>query len=96
MKVHLTPLALERLEILHGFVAEKNPAAADRALSAVLDALASLEAHPGIGHPAEEDPELRELLIPFAAAGYVALYRIDEQNKRAVMLSIRHYREAGY
>jgi plasmid stabilization system protein ParE len=50
---------------------------------------------PGIGRPAEDmEPEYREWMIDFGAAGYVALYRCDDST--AVILAVRHQREAGY
>lgn len=48
-----------------------------------------------IGRPAEDmEPEYREWMIDFGDSGYVALYRHDEQT--AVILAVRHQREAGY
>ena len=38
-------------------------------------------------------PEFREWLISFGDSGYVALYRFD--GEEAVILAIRHQREAG-
>ena len=50
---------------------------------------------PGIGRPAEEmEPEYREWPISFGDSGYVALYRLEGQT--AVILAVRHQREAGY
>lgn len=43
----------------------------------------------------DDQPVLRELLIPFGAAGDVALFDIDEANTVAV-LAIRHQREDDY
>jgi len=41
-----------------------------------------------------EQPDDRELFIPFGAAGYVARYRTD--GRTVVILAVRHVREAGY
>jgi plasmid stabilization system protein ParE len=50
---------------------------------------------PGVGRPVEDmDPEFREWLIPFGDSGYVSLYRFDGET--AVVLVVRHQREAGY
>jgi len=50
---------------------------------------------PGIGRPVDEmPPEFREWLIDFGDSGYVVLYRFDGQT--AVILAVRHQREAGY
>ena len=40
------------------------------------------------------EPEFREWLIEFGASGYVAMYRWDGET--AVVLAIRHQKEAGY
>ena len=39
---------------------------------------------------------LRELVIPFGAAGYVALYRHEPDDDQVMILAFRHQREAGY
>ena len=46
-------------------------------------------------HPATPDPFLRELVIPFGAAGYVALFEI-ESNGIVSILAVRHQREDDY
>jgi mRNA-degrading endonuclease RelE of RelBE toxin-antitoxin system len=38
---------------------------------------------------------LRELVIPFGAAGYVALFEIED-NETVTILAIRHQREEDY
>jgi len=51
--------------------------------------------HPEIGRPAEEmEPEYREWPINFGDSGYIALYRYDGET--AVILAVRHQKEAGY
>ena len=40
------------------------------------------------------DPEFREWLIDFGDSGYVVLYRLEA--RVAVILAVRHQREAGY
>jgi hypothetical protein len=55
-----------------------------------------LETHPEIGRPFPESPELRELIIAFGDAGYVALYRYEPDADCVYMLAFRHQREAGY
>ena len=50
---------------------------------------------PGIGRPGEDmAPGYRGWMIDFGDSGHVALYRCDEQT--AVVLAVRHQREAGY
>jgi hypothetical protein len=40
-------------------------------------------------------PLLRELIIPFGDAGYVALFEIDDP-RRISILAVRHQREEDY
>lgn len=90
-----SPAALRDVQRLYRFLAEKNPDAARRAVKAIRDAMKIVALQPGIGRPAEEmDPEYREWLIDFGDSGYVALYRLDGDT--AVVLAVRHQREAGY
>jgi plasmid stabilization system protein ParE len=42
-----------------------------------------------------DNPFLRELLIPFGAAGYVALFEIED-NETVTILAVRHQREDDY
>ena len=42
-----------------------------------------------------DNPLLRELIIPFGSAGYVALFEI-ENDKTVTILAIRHQREDDY
>lgn len=54
-----------------------------------------IAAHPEAGRPAAKmDPEFREWLIAFGGSGYLVLYRLD--GDQAVVLAVRHHREAGY
>lgn len=94
-QVIFAPSALRDLERLHDYLRPKNPAAAKRAATTIIDALQTLKQHPQIGRPAEDmDPEYRELLIGYGNSGYIALYRCDEQS--VTVLAIRHQKEAGY
>ena len=86
--------ALTNLDRLHRFLATKNPKAATRALHAVVNRLELLASHPRLGQVDPEQPDLRELFIPFGSAGYLARYRLD--GELVVVLAVRHAREAGY
>jgi plasmid stabilization system protein ParE len=90
-----SPPALQDVQRLHRFLAEKNPDAARRAVQAIRQGVKLLAKQPGIGRPAEDmEPEFREWLIDFGDSGYVAVYRYD--GRTAVLLALRHQREAGY
>ena len=78
------------------FLAGKNKRAAERAGQAIDNHLAHSETNPQIGRPFRDASELRELVLPFGDAGYVALYRSDPANDTVVVLAFRHQREAGY
>jgi plasmid stabilization system protein ParE len=74
----------------------KNPLAARRAGQAIEQRFLSLESNPQIGRPFNVFPELRELIIDFGDAGYVALYRYEADLDVVYLLAFRHQREAGY
>ncbi|MDD2468748.1 MAG: type II toxin-antitoxin system RelE/ParE family toxin [Desulfobulbus sp.] len=89
------PSALQDVQRVYRFLAEKNIDAAKRAAKAIREGVKILAHQPEIGRPMEEmDPEYREWLIDFGDSGYIALYRYD--GRMAVILAVRHQKEAGY
>lgn len=75
---------------------ETDWAVADRALEAIRNAIKSLELSPFSYRKATPgNPFLRELVIPFEATGYVALFEIDN-DKTVTILAVRHQREDDY
>jgi plasmid stabilization system protein ParE len=90
-----SPEALRDVQRLHRFLASKNAEVAKRAVKTIRDGVKVMAHQPGIGRPAEGmAPEFREWLIDFGDSGYIALYRCDAE--AAVILAVRHQREAGY
>ncbi len=90
-----TETAVAGLEQAYKFLAEKNEEAAIGAVAAIREKVLLLEQFPNAGRPAEDlEPEHRELFIPFGAAGYVLLYRIESSS--IYILAIRHQKEAGF
>ena len=90
-----SPPALQDVQRLYRFLAEKNIDAARRAVKALRQGVKLIAHQPGIGRPADEmEPQYREWLIGFGDSGYIALYRFD--GKTAVILAVRHQKEAGY
>ena len=86
---------LRDVQRLYGFLADKDEDAAQRAISAIRQGVKTIARQPGIGRPAEDmDPDYREWPIEFGGSGYVVLYRYHQQT--AVVLAVRHQREAGY
>ena len=92
-----SPSALADVQRLYRFLAQNNTDAARRAAKSIREGVKILALQPGIGRPAEEmEPEYREWIIDFGGSGYVALYRYEAETETAVILAVRHQREAGY
>ena len=98
-RVRFTREAESDLVRLYQFILDRDPTEwvlAERALEAIRHAIAGLEQSPFSYRKASaSDPLLRELIIPFGSAGYVALFEI-EGNDLVTVLAIRHQREDDY
>lgn len=101
-EVRLTPEALHDLERLFEFVIERelarvdgDLALAEEALSAIKSGLKVLERFPFTCRKAADSALLRELVIPFGAAGYVALFEVVDR-RTVVVGAVRHQREDDY
>ncbi len=95
-KVRFTPEAEGDLVRLYDFLLEKDLAAAERALDAIEAAVELLRFSPFSCRKAlSGNPFLRELIIPFGSAGYVALFEI-ESGSTVNVLAVRHQREDDY
>ena len=86
--------AADDLEALVDFLVSDMPEHAVQTVDLIMDALNILQDHPNIGRPLQLP--LRELVISRGRTGYVALYEYDAQADVAVVLAIRHQRQAGY
>lgn len=96
--VRYTPQAEEDLLRLYDFLLAQDLSAATEALQALTKAMDVLEIFPFScrkAQGAEENPFLRELIIPFGHAGYVALFEIEDV-KTVTILAVRHQRESDY
>jgi plasmid stabilization system protein ParE len=93
--VRFTPDAEDDLLRLFDFLLERDLAAAARAERAIRRALQLLGFSPFSCRKAGSDPLLRELVVPFGNAGYVALFRIEDA-RTITILAIRHQRESDY
>ncbi len=90
-----TPGALADVQRLYRFLAPKDADAARRAVQAIRSGMQILAHQPRIGRLVEDmEPEFREWLIDFGNSGYIALYHFD--GEAAVILAVRHQKEAGY
>ena len=87
--------ALRDIQRLYRFLADKNRNAANSAVQSIRQSMKILAQQPEIGRPADEmGPRFREWLINFGQSGYIAIYHYD--GTTAVILAVRHQREAGY
>ena len=94
--LRLTPRAANDLERLFIHLAERDQASAGRAREAIAKAFDFLRAFPFACRKASsEQALLREMLIEFGHAGYVALYEI-EADRVVTILAVRHQREDDY
>ena len=99
--VELSPTAEADVERLFEFLLDQADTTddLDRAQSAI-DALRATVQHrlaitPFSFRKAARNPAQRELIIPFGATGYVALFEIVSALK-VVLLALRHQREEDY
>ena len=99
--VELSPAAEEDLERLFDFLLDRAESSEelDHAQAAIDTVRAmtrqQLAITPYSFRKAARNPLQRELIIPFAGTGYVALYEIVSTSK-IVVLAIRHQREEDY
>lgn len=95
-KVRYTLEAKEDLERLFTFLAEQDIQAARHARKTIAAATQLLEQFPFTCRKAMSGEAcLRELVIPFGGAGYVALFEIDD-DKNVTIVAVRHQREDDY
>lgn len=95
-RVRFTADAEDDLVRLYDFLLNKDLVAAGRALEAIRDGVELLRFSPFSCRKAVGDnPLLRELVIPFGSAGYVALFEIDGPST-VTILAVRHQREDDY
>jgi plasmid stabilization system protein ParE len=94
-RVRLTPDARADLRRLYAFVAERDDAAAVRALDAIERGFDFLSHSPFSCRKAGDSSFVRELIIPYGGAGYVALFSIDDA-KTVTIMAVRHQREDDY
>jgi len=94
--VRFTEEAEADLIRLYDFLLDKDVRAADRALRAIRRGIELLKFSPySCRKLVSGAPRLRELLIPFGAAGYVVLFEIEPPST-VTILAARHQREDDY
>lgn len=97
-QVRFTEKALSDLERLYEFLLEFDIHTAERAVKAIENGLSFLSQSPFSCRKAAEGahgPLLRELIIPFGASGYLALFEIEDASTVTV-LALRHQREDDF
>ena len=95
-RLRLTPGAADDLQRLFDFLAGQDLPAAKRARQAIGQAFAFLGSFPFACRKASDSqPFLRELVIEFGNAGYVALFEI-ERHDTVTILAVRHQREDDF
>lgn len=95
-RLRVSAAAQDDLERLFEFLAANDLSSAIRARGAIEQAYEFAEMMPFSCRKADEsNPFLRELVIPFGAAGYVALFEVED-NKSVTILAIRHQREEDF
>jgi len=95
-RVRISNAAQDDLERLLDFLAPVDYPAALRARVAIERGYAFLSDMPFACRKADDaNPFLRELIIPFGGAGYVALFEIEDEHTLTI-LAVRHQREDDY
>ena len=95
-RVRYTLEAKEDLKRLFAFIAEQDPQAAKHARKTIAASTRLLQQFPFTCRKAvPENTFLRELVIPFGGAGYVALFEIED-NQTVTIIAVRHQREDDY
>ena len=94
-RIRFTPDAEDDLLRLFDFLLEKDIDAAERANAAIEEGIRLLSYSPFSCRKAGDNPLVRELIIPFGSAGYVALFEI-EGPATVTILALRHQREDDY
>jgi plasmid stabilization system protein ParE len=92
LNLTVSPAALADLERLRRFLADKNPNAAMRAVSAIVRAIDSLHVFPDRGRPVGSGG-MRELLVPFGRSVYIVRFMPDAARAEVVIIRIWHGRE---
>ena len=92
MKLTVAPAAVADLARLREFLVGKDPAAADRAIAALIAAIESLDTFPERGR-LSGTLNMRELIVPFGRSAYVLRYAYSAPNNEVTVVRIWHGRE---
>jgi toxin ParE1/3/4 len=86
MKIIWSPLAVDRVSEIAGYIAQDNPVAAESWINTVFKKVENLKAHSESGRivPETNNNTIRELIY----GNYRIIYRLEE--KRLSVLTVRH------
>jgi plasmid stabilization system protein ParE len=84
--------AVADIDRLRAFLTDKNPAAAERAVTTIVAAIQSLDMSPDRGRPTGT-VGVRELIAPFGRSAYVLRYSHLPDSDEVLILRIWHGRE---
>jgi plasmid stabilization system protein ParE len=93
VKLVVSRAAAADLLRLQAFLAETNPNAAQRAVSAIIRAIDSLDVFPDRGKLSPV-AGARELIVPFGRSAYVIRFFHDVEQEEIVILRVWHSRES--
>jgi toxin ParE1/3/4 len=88
----LSPDAVLDVERVRGFLEERNPEAADRALAAIWRALEKVQTFPDLGTPTP-DAEIRQIVVRFGRSAYIVRYTVLPQPGDILVTRLWHGRE---
>ncbi len=91
--IRFSPDAALDIERVREFLDINNPEAAKRALRVIFTALERVEEFPDLGRPTD-DADVRQIVIPFGAAGYIVRYTLLPEPGDLLVLRLWHGREA--
>lgn len=92
-RIRFTRSARDDMQRLYAFLLERDLQAARRAREAIGKGIDFLREFPFSCRKAlPNNPFLREMVIPFGASGYVALFEIEDK-ETITILAVRHQRE---
>jgi plasmid stabilization system protein ParE len=94
-QIIFTTQAIEDLIRLRAFLATRNPVAADKAKSTLLESINGLKQFPLANRPVSDLPFIYDLVIKFGSNGYIARYRYEPLGD-GTLLRIKHQRESGF
>ena len=95
-KLRYTAAARADIKRLYAFLLKRDVVAAEKAIDTIIRQIEGLSEFPFAARKAHGGNSfLRELIIPFGAAGYVALFEVEDQHT-VTILAVRHQREDDY